>query len=563
MFTTKSFSRFAQGFSQARTRTIEYLTIAALSCVLVQAQTATKYVVGYWEGSGTPNVGHLTHLNYAFASITGSSGSYTCTLSNAATLKTQFHSFKATNPNLKILISVGGEGSGPTFSSASKDSKFASRCVAATVTATGADGIDIDWEFPASSTDETNFGNLMSALHTALPSGGLLTAAIGLGPTDNGQTAQDLYVPFTTTVLADVNFFNIMAYGTDSTAETTFTAPLYASSITGYGTYNGTVYDTIHDLLVTKKLPADKFVLGIPFYGVSYPSVPSEGPNAGLYQPPVAETVKDPISGKTGKYFSVDIPYNQIVPELTRSTVTKYCDAGATTATKCPTTWGQPLSTTPTAGAQETWIYDTNSSWGFGPSVTTFDDAGSMAAKVKYALANQLAGVMVWELMQDTSTSTLLNAIWNSLPDQSLYNFEAGMQGWTTSTPYTKIGISPAEAFLGTRSLAITMGNANPEEYSPTTIVYVASPAIKSTQHTVTFRIWVPAAAKLSAIDPFLADSNWNYVAGAWTSTPTRNAWNTYTVQIPEGVTVSYLGVEVDSNAFWFGSCFVDSIAVQ
>ena len=61
MSTMKWFSRFA---------------IAALSCVLVKAQTATtNYIVGYWEGSGTPNVSHLTHLNYAFASIvTGSAG---------------------------------------------------------------------------------------------------------------------------------------------------------------------------------------------------------------------------------------------------------------------------------------------------------------------------------------------------------------------------------------------------------------------------------------------------------------------------------------------------------
>jgi GH18 family chitinase len=73
---------------------------------------------------------------------------------------------------------------------------------------------------------------------------------------------------------------------------------------------------------------------------------------------------------------------------------------------------------------------------------------GSIAAKVSTRFLNKLAGVMVWELMQDTTSSALLNTSADCMPkpvnpgDPSTYNFENGTQGWTTSTPYTTAGTS-------------------------------------------------------------------------------------------------------------------------
>jgi chitinase len=572
MSTTTWFSRFAKSFSQVRKHAVQYLALAALSCVLVKAQPASNYIVGYWEGSGTPNVSHLTHLNYAFASIVQGSSGYTCQLPvAAATLTKQFKAFKVTNPKLKILVSVGGAGQSPaTFTNASKDNNFATACVAATLGQLGgsADGIDIDWEFP-STTDQQNFTNLMTALRSALPLNGLLTVAVGMGPTDNGQAAQNANVPFTS-VLDTVNFFNVMAYDVASTAATTFNAPLFAPNITGYGTYNGTVDTTITNLITTRGVPPGQIVLGIPFYGIAYPSVPTKGSNFGLFETPVAKVVP----GSTTAVYDLAVPYNQIATQLTRSTVTKRCDTGSTSGVVCPTTWGQALSAAPTAGSQETWIYDTNGIYGFGPSVTTFDDQGSIAAKVKYAVDKELGGVMVWELMQDTADTALLNTIANCMPsnpdvsDPSTYSFESSAQGWTTITPYTKVATSTTEAFLGTHSLGVAMGavvqvgTKQTQEYSAATVVYVASPAIQSTSHVAVFHIWIPATAKLSAIDPFIADSKWNYLSGAWTSTFTPNAWNTFEVSIPAGSNPAYLGVEFDASAFWMGSCYIDSVMI-
>src|SRR5262249_38120898 len=156
-------------------------------------------------------------------------------------------------------------------------------------------------------------------------------------------------------------------------------------------------------------------------------------------------------------------PYNQIATQISRTTATKRCDTGGRSSVACPQTWGQPLAAAPTAGSQETCLYDSKGAYGFGPSVTTFDDAGSIAAKVKYALSKELAGVMVWEIMQHTADNILLNTIANCMPantssDPSTYNFENSTQGWTTQTAYTSVATSKPEAFLGTHSLGVAMG---------------------------------------------------------------------------------------------------------
>jgi chitinase len=321
---------------------------------------------------------------------------------DAATLIGEFQQFKATNPDLKILVSVGGAGQDPSdFSNASNDPNFAANCVADTVGMLGnsADGIDIDWEFPASS-DGQNFTNLMLDLRTALPPGSVLTAAVGTGPTDNREAARNANIPFSS-VLDVVDFFNVMTYGAYSTERTTFAAPLFASNIKPYGTYNGTVDSTITDLINSRGVPPNKLVLGIPFYGIGYPSVPIEGANFGLYEVPAS---------------TMAVPYNQIATQFNASTSIKLCDTGRPSDVMCPPSWGNPLYTPPTSGSQETWIYDSGSAFGFGPSVVTFDDRGSIAAKVKYAFGKQLRGVMIWELTQDTADHVLLNAIVKCMP---------------------------------------------------------------------------------------------------------------------------------------------------
>jgi GH18 family chitinase len=226
-------------------------------------------------------VSHLTHPNYAFASIVSNSGQYSCQLlKDTATLTADFRGFKTSNPELKILAR---------------------------------------WEEPASA-DQLNLTNLMTAFRDDLPLNGLLTAAVGMGPANNRRPAQNSTIPFSD-VLDTVDFFNVMTYQVYSTNETTFPAPLFAPNIKPYGTYNGIVDGTITDLLVNRHVPAGKLVLGIPFYGVSYPSVPAEGPNFGLYEPPALETVPNPEAPtETETVYALPVPYNQIAAQVSDPT---------------------------------------------------------------------------------------------------------------------------------------------------------------------------------------------------------------------------------------------------
>lgn len=542
-----------------------YFIIAALFCLAGTVQAATNYIVGYWQGAGTPDVSHLTHLNYAFASLKalpsapGSPTHYTCSLGgNEATLKSRFQSLKQTNSNLKILISIGGADAtmAPLFTAASNDPNFAHNCVSQTLGLLdhSADGLDIDWEFPSPS-DQQNFVNLMAALHSELSSsGGLLTAAVGNGPTNNGQPAQNANILFSR-VLDSVNFFNVMTYDAYSSEATTFGAPLFASNLSGYGTYNGTVNDTIVDLLTTQHVPASKVVLGIPFYGIRYSSVPVRGINEGIFQTPAA--------GAT----TLAIPYNQIQVSPTGK---KYCDTGSGAPAACPDPSAQ--SAVPTVSSQEAWIYDTN-----GPAVTTFDDPSTIAAKVKYARSQGLAGVMVWELMQDTSSSTLLNTIVNNMPAQppttpqtetTLFDFENGdSQGWARTGGLFSVYATNDKANTGTGSLLLSFITYR-QYYQPNGTVWVTPPAAVKAGSTVSFRLWVPANAfqHLTAITPFFMDKNWS-----WTSSQvalsglTANAWNTISVTVPANAVTNFteIGIQFDMKDLWNGTLYLDTVTVR
>ena len=479
---------------------------------------------------------------------------YTCSLDgNETTLRTKFQAFKQINSSLKILISVGGAdpAMAPLFTAASKDSQFAHNCVTQTLGLLdhSADGLDIDWEFPSSAEDGQNFKNLILALRTELSlSGGLLTAAIGNGPTNNGQPAQNANIPFSA-VLGSLDFLNVMTYDAYSTAATTFGAPLFASNLSGYGTYNGTVNDTITDLLTTQQVPASKIVLGIPFYGIRYPQVPIRGINEGIYQIPAQGSV------------ALAVPYKQI---QLGATGTKYCDTGTGSPAPCPSASNQLPA--PTIGSQEAWIYDTT-----GPSVTTFDDASTIAAKVKYARSKGLGGVMVWELMQDTASGTLLNAIVTNMPssgpstspkpETTLFDFENGdFQGWVRTGGLFSVYATADKANTGTGSLLLSFITYR-QSYQPNGTVWVQPPAAVKAGSTVSFRLWIPANAfqHLTGITRFFMDKNWTWTSSSVAlASLTPNAWNTVSVTVPANAVANFteIGIQFDMKDLWNGTLY-------
>jgi chitinase len=227
-----------------------------------EPQSTRFRVIGYVTDTGAQisdeQLDQLTHVNYAFA-LPQSDGSLD-ELANP--WKLQDYVERARARGIEVLISVGGWGPDPEFEALAADP--ASRAtfvaaVAAMVDAYGLDGADIDWEYPDPGASADAFVALMSELRTALPDDKMLTAAVAaVGPSADGVKPE---------VFESVDFLNVMAYDGGGSAH----SPLaYAEDALDYWAELG--------------LPADKTVLGVPFYSrpaeVSYAELVEADPDA-------------------------------------------------------------------------------------------------------------------------------------------------------------------------------------------------------------------------------------------------------------------------------------------
>ena len=209
----------------------------------------------YWE-STLPDPSLLTHINYAFAHI--KDDFETLDIKKEGRLKLVV-ALKKQNPDLKVLLSVGGWEAG-NFSEMAADEKhrkqFCKNCLSA-VTRYSLDGIDIDWEYPTSNAagissspeDTKNFTLLMKELRETLGQDRLLTMA---------SASNAKYVNFKDAVQY-MNFVNVMTY--DMGDPPKHNAALYKSPLASENC------DESVSRHVSAGVPSEKIVLGIPFYG--------------------------------------------------------------------------------------------------------------------------------------------------------------------------------------------------------------------------------------------------------------------------------------------------------
>jgi chitinase len=96
-----------------------------------------------------PDPAYVTHINYAFGHVNDTFDGIR--IDNENRLKS-LAGLKKTAPKLKIMLSVGGWGSGrfsEMAATAENRKKFARDCLRV-VNEFKLDGIDIDWEYPTS-----------------------------------------------------------------------------------------------------------------------------------------------------------------------------------------------------------------------------------------------------------------------------------------------------------------------------------------------------------------------------------------------------------------------------
>lgn len=221
----------------------------------VQQKVIVAYVTS-WSKS-VPDPTYMTHINYAFGHVNNSFDGVR--IDNEDRLK-QIITLKKQAPKLKVLLSIGGWGSG-RFSEMADDEnnrlKFAADCQRV-VKEFDLDGIDIDWEYPTSSlaeissspADTKNFTLLMENIRTAIGDRKLLTLASAASADFIDFKAIDSYM----------DFINIMAY--DMGSAPFHHAALFPSKNTKSNTSSEAIKKHIE-----AGVPVNKLVLGVPFYG--------------------------------------------------------------------------------------------------------------------------------------------------------------------------------------------------------------------------------------------------------------------------------------------------------
>ena len=233
----------------------------------VAAARDSKVVVAYvtsWS-EVMPDPQYMTHINYAFGHVNESFNGVK--IDNEERLR-QIVDLRKQKPELKVLLSIGGWGSGRFSEMAANDEyrrAFAADCDRV-VKEFALDGIDIDWEYPTSSManissspdDTENFTLLMQDIRAAIGNEKELTLA---------TVASARYIDFKA-ILPSVDFVNIMAY--DMASAPKHHSALYPSGHSGDITSDGAV--TAH---LKAGVPPSKLVMGMPFYGRGGDGYPS------------------------------------------------------------------------------------------------------------------------------------------------------------------------------------------------------------------------------------------------------------------------------------------------
>ena len=331
-----------------------------------------ELLIGYVVDRALPGVtaedaGKLTHINLAFGVIRD--GLLSMEKMNHMD---ELPRIRALNPNLKIVLSVGGWGAGG-FSLMSRTQEgreaFAASCLKV-VEEYGLDGIDIDWEYPCNDSagidcdpsDKENFTLLLQALRRALGEKRIVSIAAGAGSYFIRDTHMDQ-------VAQVCDYVQLMTYDLRSGFQKE--AGHHTCLFTSPGDrLDGSVRSSVEAFLAAG-VPREKTVIGAAFYSRRWDGVPDV--NHGLFQP--AATV-----GQYGPgYAELAEKY------IGKNGFTRYWDEDA----------------------QAPFLFN-------GQSLISYDDPQSVRLKCEYLKKEGLLGIMYWEHGSDPSRA-LLCAMYDAL----------------------------------------------------------------------------------------------------------------------------------------------------
>ncbi|XP_074577954.1 nod factor hydrolase protein 1-like [Curcuma longa] len=326
---------------------------------------------GYWPAFGStvspPSdaaLSLLTHVYYAFVQVDSATARVALTANDSLALPLFAAAAHDHVAPVKAILSVGGASAVASANFAriaangSARSDFAASAVAV-AREYGLDGIDIDWEYPQSPQEMSDYVALFSELRRAAAAPGrclLLTAAVHYSATVSGTTAAYPVSYPAAEMAAELDWVNVMAYDLHGAWDATAT-----------GAHAG-LFDAKSDLSASYGLatwlaagmPAEKVVMGVPLYGRTYNL--TDGDEHGIGAP----------SRGVGQGDAGVLTLSEVVEFNWKNRATVVHDEAR-------------VATYSFAG--ETWI--------------SYDDSWSATRKVEYARGLGLGGYFLWAIGYD------------------------------------------------------------------------------------------------------------------------------------------------------------------
>ena len=345
--------------------------LAALLLTFTSYSQNNIKVLSYYSGNPASldsfNINQMTHIIFCFGRLSGNQFKVRTARDTAVIQK--MVSLKSKNPQLKVIMSLGGWGGCQTCSDVFASRKGRRQFVQSVKELHeyfGTDGLDLDWEYPTVSGfaghkfslgDKKHFTKLVKKLRK-LDSKYELSFAAG-----GSKRYLDSAVEWKK-VMKKVDYVNLMSYdlvgaGSKTTGHHTalYSTPEQQRSA-----------DFALQYLTKLGIPTKKMVIGGAFYGKIFEEVDST--NNGLYMP--------------GK-FKGSVFYKNI-----------------------------PRQVSADSGFVYHWDDVAKAPFMYNPvkrQFYTYDDKHSIELKTKYVIDHNMGGIMFWHLGEDTFTDGLLDTI--------------------------------------------------------------------------------------------------------------------------------------------------------
>ncbi len=357
-----------------------------------------RKVIGYFPEWGvyeahnyfTPdkvNYKGLSHLNYGFAVV--KNGVITMHDTTQAPKLMRDLASRTEKNNVTFMLSVGGwdnsqEG---VFEAATRTDEGVEKLANSMVDYVHTwnfDGLDIDWEYPDNDSEKAQFTKLIKSLRAKLDEQGRkddkyyqLSAAV----TTNHKNVAYINPAVTADYLDSIN---VMAYDIHGAfdAKTGHNAPLFANQKDDDQKLN--VASAMSEYADVWQIPKEKLMMGVPYYGRGWGSVPAtqvEPGLPGLFAPGEA-SVKGAWDDE-GQYTGTN-PWYVLKEKLASGEYKRYWD---------------PQSHVP-------YLYSVGSQ-----EFLTYDDPQSIREKVDYINQQGFGGAIIWDISGDTAEYELGNIV--------------------------------------------------------------------------------------------------------------------------------------------------------